>query len=237
MKKQKTKHLTCCVNPLDYPTERLQSEHLALLKCVNDKPMKWFAGIGEQPVKDRYYLAVSSGINNPFGIYCHEDPLFLAGILQEDNRSITCLLYSNFEIIDDPHGVMAKKTGFNWFLWNKLKWMEAKANMMDRQTFLYDESFLMENRFALIRYPDTSAASGDFIPGRQYLAITQEPDVSPCVYLHILLKRPDGKEKYSIGMFSKFDMLSDPLGLLDPWKTNWHENVRMQRQLRPDLYA
>ena len=81
----------------------------------------------------------------------------------------------------------------------------------------------------MIKHPGHNAERnsnhGGFVPGRQYLAITQEPDVSECVYIHILREHPGKKAKYEIAMFSDFDILSDPLGLLNPWKTDWHDKV------------
>ena len=237
MKKQNVRSLSCHVNPSDYPESRLKREHLALLKCIDDKPIMWNNTAGEQPQIGKYYLAISSGVLNSFGVLLREKPQFTAYILREDNHTRCTLFYDNFEIVEDPHGVMEKKTGFHWPLWQELKWKEAKAAMMNKQTFLYDEQFLKENRLALVRYPETAKANESFVPGRQYLAITQEPDISECVYIHILREYPDKKPEYEIAMFSAFDILSDPLGLLNPWKTDWHDNKLRQMQLRPELYA
>ena len=115
--------------------------------------------------------------------------------------------------------------------------LPSKAALMDKQTFLYDDEFLIQNRFALVQYSDTSDTYGNLFPGRQYLAVTQEPDISPCVYIHILSGDPDTEAKVSIEQFSRFDLLSDPLRLLNPWETDWKKNIELQKQIHPGLYT
>jgi len=232
----KEKPIACHVKPSDYPASRLQREHLALLKCVSDTPLVWNGFSGKKPEPGKYYLAISSDLLNVFGAHLDEEPLYMACILDEDNRKIIYMPYEDFTVSRDPHDVMKKKKSFNWMLWNRLKWKEAKAALLDRRTFLYDDNYLVRNRFALVRYPDMADADGDLIPGKQYLAVTQEPDLSPCVYIHILSGDPDAKAKVSIEQFSRFDLLSDPLRLLNPWETDWKKNIELQRELRPDLY-
>ena len=237
MKKPKAKTIACHVNPSDYPVSRLEREHLALLKCINDTPIIRNNCIGEKPEPGKYYLAISSGVQNSFGVYLNEEPRYIACTLKEDNRTMESFPYEDFEVEEDPHGVMEKKTGLYWVLWNRLKWEEAKAALMDKKTFLYDDEFLIQNRFALVQYSDTSDTYGNLLPGRQYLAVTQEPDISPCVYIHILSGHPDEKARVSIYRSSQFDLLSDPLGLLNPWKTDWKKNIELQKQIHPGLYT
>ena len=87
MKKPKAKTIACHVNPSDYPVSRLEREHLALLKCINDTPIIRNNCIGEKPEPGKYYLAISSGVQNSFGVYLNEEPRYIACTLKEDNRT------------------------------------------------------------------------------------------------------------------------------------------------------
>ena len=101
---------------------------------------------------------------------------------------------------------------------------------------MVDEEFLRQNQLALVRYLGSSDAYGRFTPGQQYLALTHVPDLTPAVYVSVILKGTDGEEKEAVGYFDDFDVLSDPLGLLDPFQTEWKENVRLQQKNHPELY-
>ena len=55
------------VDPSLYPTEVLQRDHLALLRCVNDTPAVWSNGPGPRPEIGKHYIAFSSSNSNWFG--------------------------------------------------------------------------------------------------------------------------------------------------------------------------
>ena len=224
--------LSC--NPQEYTLERLQKERLALLKCVTGNSSRDGAGNGFEPQVGSYYLAISSFCYNPFEISdkeCDYFALLLNGIgVPGPSSPYTC-----FEIISDPCGVMARKSG-DWSYWNRAQWRIARAENRSHEDDMVDEGFLRQNQLALVQYLGGGDTYGRFTPGQQYLALTHLPDLTPAVYVSVILKDADGEEKEAIGHFDDFDVLSDPLGLLDPFQTEWKENVRLQQQNHPELY-
>ncbi|MBR4656662.1 MAG: hypothetical protein IKO68_08885 [Oscillospiraceae bacterium] len=226
--------LSC--NPLDYTQERLQKERLALLKCVSvsGNSNQIITRKGFEPQVGSYYLAVSSFCYNPFEISTKESDYF-ALLLDSIGVPGPSSPYTCFEIVSDPCGVMARKSG-DWSYWNRAQWRIARAENRSHEDDMVDEAFLRQNQLALVRYLGSRDAYGRFTPGQQYLALTHVPDLTPAVYVSVILKDTDGEEKQAIGHFDDFDVLSDPLGLLDPFQTEWKENVRLQQKNHPELY-
>lgn len=225
------------VDPALYTTDTLSRDHLALLKCIKDTPVAWSASCEIRPVTGKYYLAFSSMNNNWYGE--KEKDSYSAMLMDERGRGADPLPMEDFEVIDDPCGVMQKKRNYYWYLWNYMKWLHAKMEQRDKSCDLYSEDYLREHRLALVKYagPGVSKNRRAYLKtGKQYLSITHVPDLSEAVYIKIIVENPDGMQETMIDWFSDFDHLSDPLGLIDPWKTKWEDNEQEQKKLRPDLY-
>lgn len=227
---ENTEILDCAVKRKDYPEERLEQEHIALLKCVSEEPTTRYYMVQFRPEKGKYYLAVTSV--NAFPIL---EPVSRRAdevrLIDRRGRFGKIMPRADFKVISDPCGVMERK-GTNWPLWNMMQWWEARIASADKSKNEYSDEYLIENKFALVQYPDFKAPTDHLVPGKQYLALTHAPDLSPAVYTAIIT---DGRLLYCNHF--DLDILSDPLGLLNPWKTDWHENEKMQRERHPELYS
>ncbi len=209
------------VKPTDYPIDRLKRERLALVKCVNNEPFVNYRGVAFYPQIGKYYTAIS--INRDFR------NLHKVEIKLTNGRRLGCSYPGfDFTVARDPGCILS---GINSLGCNIYLWRQAKKKLVDKNHNIVSDEWLKEHSLALVQYPNDSEPTDLLIPGRQYYALSFPYDGLE-VYVG------EGLENGDCYLFSydAFDILSDPLGVLDYRREDYDEVIKKQRQIHFDLF-
>ena len=162
-----------------------------------------------------YYLGVC-GIYRKLTCFSH------AIVVGNDGRIGPGLPLDDFTVINDPLSVMHCDDPFK----EKAEWRKRYTARLDKSRNIVSDEYLISHRLALI---------SDIVTGKQYLAVSHYPDLDPAVWIQYICD-DNGPPHIFHRSFREFDILSDPLDLLDPSSTDWKKNVQLQKELRPELY-
>lgn len=223
------------IDPTEYPHDRLVRERVALLRCIDAKALPNTLGRASIPETGKHYLAVSSYHGNFFDFKA-DHPIFWANVVDDTGRKKGMFPYEDFEIVDDPWNVMEQRKGLSWFYYNRNQWLRTRLSNRDHSQDMMSEEYLREKKLALVQYLGCGLTSYPFEEGKQLFALSHEPDFTPGALYIVVEEKADGVESAK-GMRSKaFEILSDPLGLLDPAQTEWKNNLEMQKTAHPEWF-
>ena len=223
------------IDPEEYPHERLVRERVALLRCVKNKSLPNVIGLGSVPEVGKHYLAVSSYHGNFFDFKA-DKPVFEVHLIDQTGRKKCSLPYEDFDIVDDPWNVMEQRQGLSWFYYNRNQWLRMRLANRDHSNDMASEDYLRENKLALVQYFGSGINSYPFEVGQQLFALSHQPDFTPGA-LYVIVEDHADSSKSAHGMHSgAFEILADPLGLLDPAQTEWQDNLAMQKAAHPEWF-
>ena len=223
------------IDPTEYPHDRLIRERVALLQCIDTKPLPNTLGRPSIPEAGKHYLAVSSYHGNFFDFKA-DRPVFWANVVDDTGYKKGMFPYEDFEIVDDPWNVMEQRKGLSWFYYNRNQWLRTRLANRDHSQDMVSEEYLREKKLALVQYLGYGLTSYPFEVGKQLFALSHEPDFTPGAIYVIVEENADGKESASGMRAAAFEILSDPLGLLDPAQTEWKNNLEMQKAAHPEWF-
>lgn len=224
------------VNPEEYPHDRLVKERVALLRCVDDKALPHTLGPGSVPEVGKHYLAISSYHGNFFDFKA-DSPVFWAHIVDQTGRKKCSFPYEDFVIEDDPWSVTERRQGLSWFYYNRNQWLRTRLANRDHSQDMVHEDYLRENKLALVQYVGDKYNSYPFEVGQQLFALSHEPDFTPGAIYVIAAKDDNGSPHAKWMRSALFEILSDPLGLLDPAQTESEDVIAMQKEVRPQWFS
>ena len=219
------KNRSLVVDPADYDDARLSSERVALVRAISDEPFEVnnITHFYMELEKGAHYLMVFKAywFLSPEG----EDNKLRFVLIGEDERPGSSAPAKFFEVVSDPLKLTTSKIHPDI---RRNDWRIARSARLDKSKNMVSDDYLVKNRLALIigankDHKDTF--------GKQYLAYTHVPDLSAAAYVKIIRNDHIRGEQ-----FADFDILSDPLGVLDFTKTDWKENEERFKKLRPELF-
>lgn len=223
------------VNPADYPHERLVRERIALLRCVADEPVRNTFGPGKVPEIGKHYLAMSSFHKNFFA-FDPDHPVFEMSVLDTSGHNRCAFPYEDFEIVDDPYNVTERRQGLSWFYYNRNQWLRTRLANRDHSQDMVSEEYLRENNLALVQFLGSPCGDRPLTIGDQFFALTHEPDFTPASDYIILEELRDGSKAAVKECAAYFEILADPLHLLDPAETEYETNIELQRASHPEWF-
>ena len=223
------------IDPTEYPHDRLIRERVALLRCIDTKALPNTLGRASIPEAGKHYLAVSSYHGNFFDFKA-DRPVFWANVVDDTGRKKGMFPYEDFEIVDDPWNVMNQRKGLSWFYYNRNQWLRTRLANRDHSQDMVDEEYLRKKKLALVKYLGCGLTSYPFEVGKQLFALSHEPDFTPGSLYVVVEENADGKESAKGMRAAAFEILSDPLGLLDPAQTEWKNNLEMQKATHPEWF-
>ena len=223
------------VDPEEYPHDRLVKERVALLRCVDNQALPKTLGCPTIPEIGKHYIAISSFHGNFFDFKA-DAPVFDAHVIDQTGRKKGSFPYEDFEVVDDPWNVMERRKGLSWFYYNRNQWLRTRLANRDHSQDMVSEEYLRENKLALVQYLGDGFNVCSFDIGQQLFAFSHEPDITPGALYGIVEKDTDGSFRATWMRSGLFEILSDPLGLLDPAQTEWKDNLAMQREAHPTWF-
>ena len=213
-----------CVNPDDFPEERLLRERLVLLKCVKSDTVTYMSGKSFYTEEGKYYTGILRYRNCP--PILHNEATWLVQLTNEKGLEGSHFVAECFEIISDPCGILSSNLHWQRMI---LQWKKAREQLVDKSKNIVDDDYLRENHLALVKFVWNND-SKLFKSGKQYFALSYSPDGYA-----VIIDTYYG-QRCTYYPSSAFDILSDPLDLLDFSATNYNENMRIAEEKHPEWF-
>ena len=222
------------IDPAEYPHDRLIKERVALLRCVDNKPLSNVLGPASIPETGKYYIADSTFHGNFFDFKA-DRPVFWAHVIDKTGRNGKSYPNEDFEIVDDPCGVMECRQGLLWYYYNHNQWLRTRLANRDHSLDIVSEEYLRENKLALVQFLEDDADL-PFTFEQQLFALSHDADFTPGSVYVIVEEAADGTKSAKGMRAGLFEILSDPLGLLDPSQAEPEEILAMQMSIHPEWF-